>query len=439
VTADEAVRGAPTRADHGDPTRQPHDATGLLTLLDAHPGIEFTADPLAAGLGIPVADVENGLLQPRARNRFVDLGAGRYRLRQVPRADIEDGADRVVDPAQQQAQHRMLTWYLRRTAAAGKILDPFAPRVSPVFGALDRDTAMFDDTAAAVSWIEAEHANVVAAQHIARTRGWHELVYEFAEALWTPLWITCRTAELAEIQRIGADAAAHCGHRLEPVCRARQASGESACGRHHDALATCTVAVERALALDDHWALAIAFATRARINRKAGDIRAAQRDQCRALAINTTRCAPRGQAQDHRRLGEIALDPAVDDPHLALTHLVRAAQLFRATGDAVGHARTVISMARARLRLRRSGTALTELAGIEDVLSDYGAPGHLGDLAAVRAEAHTRLGNHTEAYRCYCVAAEHYAVAGPGAADALCLAIGSRDALRHRSRPGRAS
>lgn len=442
MTTDKAHRRTLARPA-GPPTPRPPDAATLLALFDVHPGPVVIPGALAAGLDVPTAAIETGLRRLQAEGRVVDLGAGRYQLAAGAHTDAAEGADGVVDPARQVAQQAMVEWYLRRTAAASTILDPWARRVGAVFDDLDPDRDMFDSTAAARAWIDAYHPIVIAAQRLAWTRGWHELVYQFAEALWIPLRVTRQTADLAEVQRIGADAAARCGHRLEPVCRAQEGFGLSVRGQHAAALDTCTVAIDRAEALADQWALAIAYSIRSRVARNARDIPAAQLDQQCALAIDITRRARHDQAHDHRHLGKIALDPIVNDPRRALDHLTHAERLFGTVGDQIGRARTIIDTVWARLPLKHSGTALTALKAIEGVLSDYGAPGYLGDLAVALAEVHTQLRNHTEAYRYYCAAAEHYAAAGPGAADALLVAQRSRDALGHRlgrrRRPGRAS
>lgn len=428
MTTDKTHRQTPVRPA-GSPTRRPPTAATLLALLDAHPGPVFTPGPLAAGLNVTTTAITTGLRRLQDNGLVVDLGTGRYQLAAGARTDGTETADDVVDPAQQQAQRAMVEWYLRRTAAASTILDPFARRISAVFDDLDPDHDLFDSTAAARAWTDADHTTVIAAQRLAWTRGWHELVYQFAEALWIPLRVTRQTADLAEVQRIGADAAACCGHLQEPVCRARQGFGESALGQHADALATCTVAIDRAEALADPWALAIAHSSRSWVARTARDIPTAQRDQQRALAIDTTRRVPYDLAHGHRRLGQLALDRAVDDPRRAHHHLAHAAKLFGTIGDQISRARTVIRMARARLRLKNSGTALTALEAIEGVLFDYEAPGYRGDLAVALAKVHTRLRNPAQARRYYCEAAEHYAATGPGAADALRLAQRSRDAL----------
>jgi tetratricopeptide (TPR) repeat protein len=404
---------------HSEKTQMTHHdfdprAARLRGVLAAHPGVECTASPVAAGLDVPVAEVEAGLRLLQAENLVTALGAGRYRLSSVLRAD-DNG---LPDAERREAQRRMLQWYLIRTAAADLALNPLPHRISPVYNTLDPFTApyAFADAAEALAWFTDEHPNVMAAQQRAVGNEWDQLVYQFAETLWNPLRITYRSDDLAVSQRLGADAAARCGHVLEPFCRARQASAESRRGRHAIALAVSTSAVNRATTLGNRRALADALAVRSRAARQAGRLVDAQLDQQRALELDVEGGVRRGQALRLREFGEIALDSAVADPRLALEHFDSATHLFRTLGDDVGHAKAMIGKARALAQLSMSGAALTALDDIEDVLRSYGAPGCLGDLAGARAEIHARRGDHDTAHHYYCAAVEHFTAAGPGAA-----------------------
>jgi tetratricopeptide (TPR) repeat protein len=399
----------------------------LYRRLAEHPGVEFTAEPLAAGLDVPIIEVDRGLGRLVEANLVTETGDERYRLHDVLRehaqalADQDDQAERLT------VRHRMIEWYLRRAAAADKVINPFPRRFSPVY--TDLDTGMFDDAKTALDWADTERANLLAAQQVAADQGWTELVYQFGEVLWNPLRPNYTAGELVSSQFLGANAAADAGHILEVVCRTRQGFGETNLGQHEAAVAICTTAVERAAEVGDAWLQSGALSTRARAHLKADDPHAALPDLQRALEIAEEMNDARSIALRHRRLGETALHPKIADAGLALHHLRLAASMFAGIDDDIGHARTVLHLARALTLNGQAAEAVSELAAIEQAVRDYGSVGYLADLCTVLGEVHAALGETVVANRRYGQAIDYYTAAGPGADKSKANVIARRDAL----------
>jgi tetratricopeptide (TPR) repeat protein len=395
--------------------------------LAEHPGVEFTAEPLAAGLDVPVTDVGRGLGRLVEANLVTETGDERYRLHDVLREHVRALAGQDDQAKRLAVRRRMIEWYLRRAAAADKIINPFPRRFSPVY--TDLDTGAFADAKAALDWAETERANLLAAQQVAADQGWTELVYQFGEVLWNPLRPNYTAGELVSSQFLGANAAADAGHILEVVCRTRQGFGETNLGHHEAAVAICTIAVELAAEVGDPWLHSGALSTRARAHLKADDPHVALPDLEHALEIAEGMNDARSIALRHRRLGETALHPKIADARLALHHLRLAASMFTGIGDDIGHARTVLHLARALTLNGQAAEAVSELAEIEQAVRDYGSVGYLADLCTVLGEVHAALGDTAEAHRRYSQAIDYYTAAGPGADKSKATVIARRDEL----------
>jgi hypothetical protein len=110
------------------------DTARLYRLLAAHPGAEFTADPLAAALDQPVAEVEHRLAMLADAHLVTAVAATRYRQHDLPREHAQALAEQHDDASQRRAALRsMIEWYLRRTAAADMAINPRSRRFSPVY------------------------------------------------------------------------------------------------------------------------------------------------------------------------------------------------------------------------------------------------------------------------------------------------------------------
>ncbi|MCP2243516.1 hypothetical protein [Lentzea aerocolonigenes] len=399
----------------------------LYRSLAEHPGPEFTAEPLAAGLGVPVTEVECGLARLVEANLVTETGDERYRPHDVVGEHMRALAGEDDQTERLAVRRRMIDWYLRRAAEADKVINPFPRRFSDVYVGLD--TGVFADAKAALDWAEIERTNILAAQQAAADQGWTELVYQFGEVLWNALRPNYTAGELVRSQVLGADAAADAGHILEVVCRIRQGFGETNLGDHEAAIVTCTIAVERAAELGDPWLQSGALSTRARAHLKADDPRAALPDLHRALEFAEEMNDARSIALRHRRLGETALHPKIADARLALHHLRLAASMFTGIGDDIGHARTVLHLARALTLNGQAAEAVSELVAIEQTVRDYGSVGYLADLCTALGEVHVALGDTAEARRHYGQAIDCYTAAGPGADKSKAAVIDRRDAL----------
>ena len=390
------------------------DTARLYRLLAVHPGAEFTADPLAAALDLPVTDVERGLARLVDAHLVTAVAAARYRQHDLPREHAQALAKQHDDASARRAALRsMIEWYLRRTAAADIAINPRSRRFSPVYEHLD--TEPFTDAEHALSWFAVERANVLASQYLAAQEGWDGLVFQLAEVVWNPLRPSYFADDLVDTQQLGILAAQRCQHVLEAVFLTRLGFGETNRAHHDAAITSCTTAIERARAFGDSWVQAAGLSTRARAFTAAGKPRAALEDLGSALSLDELRGDRRSIALRHRRIGQAYAHPEIADFPQAIWHLREAAERMEALGDEAAHARVITYLAEVHVNARQPDAALFALRRIENVMASCGSPRYRGHAYTVMGRAHAQLGNITDADRCYGTALELFTDAGPGA------------------------
>ncbi|GAA1310675.1 tetratricopeptide repeat protein [Saccharothrix xinjiangensis] len=326
--------------DHGDPAaglptvlswslrRLPEQQRTLFALLGIAPGPDTTPPATAALTGLPD-------LRETALTRVVDFHLHTARA-----------ADRLLDP------HRPLA-----------LLDPLAPSISP---------HPLPDAAAALAWMEAEHATLLATQRTAATLGRHPVVWHLA---WNLTTFQHRRGHLhgaLAAWQAALEAAAHlpdpatrsrAHRRLGDAC-ARLGLHEQAIGhleralnlaaRHHDpaeqahthqalaiawghrgdfrqALEHARHALDLHHALDDPVLEAIALNQVGWYAARLGEYDTA-RDHCHAaLALHRHHHHPDGEADALDSLGFIA--HSTGDYHKALDYYQQALTLLRTLGD----------------------------------------------------------------------------------------------------------
>lgn len=165
----------------------------------AAPPVPAAADlPDAVGTGLvapPEAVAAGPVGLPQAKASLAELelaslvsrdGRGRYAMHDLIRRYATDTAARRQPPeALAAAQRRIVDFYLHTAYAADRLLDPHRPPVPldpPVAGC---HPLPLPDHATALEWLDAEHATVLAAQHTAAVRGWHQQVWQLAWTLGT--------------------------------------------------------------------------------------------------------------------------------------------------------------------------------------------------------------------------------------------------------------
>jgi tetratricopeptide (TPR) repeat protein/transcriptional regulator with XRE-family HTH domain len=182
-------------------------ARRMFRLLGLVPGPDFTIDAAAALADVNVSEAA-ALLDPLARAHLVQrLGKCRYSLHDLLRHYAQDRLRHESD--RQEATNRLLDYYLAATNAAANCMYPYMFRL----GIGNRIKALhpgFADGSAAMTWLDAERPNVIAAIGLAR-RPRPAAACALAVALRGYLWFRGHSLDAVHTAEVALAAAADDG------------------------------------------------------------------------------------------------------------------------------------------------------------------------------------------------------------------------------------
>ncbi|MFI9011941.1 BTAD domain-containing putative transcriptional regulator [Actinosynnema sp. NPDC053489] len=250
------------------------EQAAVFGLVGTAPGPDLGLAAAASLTGLPVPGARAALRALEQVSLLTRDRAGRYRMHDLIRRYAADTAADHLSPDDRAAALRRLADSYLRTAQAGDVLLEPGTSPFPPDRPAERPLA---SRAEALAWFEAEHACLLATQHAAARRGWHEVVWRLAWTLKTFHHWRGRLHDDLASWRAALDAADHLGdpaaralshrflgralikvHRHEEALthleRARALS-ESVGDRHNLALAHQALAWARELGGDDEGAL----------------------------------------------------------------------------------------------------------------------------------------------------------------------------------------
>lgn len=395
---DAAVRAA---FDHSYGRLSP-PARRLFRLLGAVPALDVTAPAAAALAGVPEADAAGLLRRLTAAHLLEPAGAGRFGCHDLLRSYATERARAQEPPDEREAAAaRWFDWYVARTDAAARALNPDMLRLPPPGPA----PPALDDHRAALAWLDAERPNLIAAVRYAADHGPAEAGWLLADALRGYLWTRAYQLDWLEVAGAGLAAAVAGGDRRGQA--AAHLSLGDAYGRqdrHREALDHYRQAL--ALHRETGWVdgESAALGNLGNVHWWAGELPAAAEHyrQALALAERTGRLA--GQAVNVGNLGAVYWD---------MGELARAAdcsrwalELDRRLGSPLGEAVDLTNLGRVELELGRWQAARVHL---ERSLGRHREIGnHSGEAEALRvlAETHLAAGEPEQAWRLAGQAAE---------------------------------
>jgi DNA-binding SARP family transcriptional activator/tetratricopeptide (TPR) repeat protein len=327
----------------GAPTDRTFRLLGLVHGPDVAPGV------VAALTGDPAAERD---LERLADAQLLETPApGRYRFHDLLRLFARERADAEEDERQRQAAvDRALAWYLVGTWRAVALLGPA--------GAAEADPAApgpaFADRAAALAWLDAELANLVAAAQQAADGpvASAHLAWRLSNAVWPFLhlrkswsnWRAVCEAAIRAAERSGEEAAAAAPLNSLGVVHAAQHRYQEAAACYRRSLAIRRRAGDR-----------LGTAT---VLNNLGDLRLARRrhrEAVRCLELSLT-CLEglgdrRGEGIARNNLGRAWL--AAGRPGEALAHLTRGLADLRAAGDREAEAEALNNLGQVHTAERR--------------------------------------------------------------------------------------
>ncbi len=417
----------------------------LFRRLGLVPGPDFTAG--AAAALVDAGEPAGGRLLDRlAAVSLVERPAGdRYQFHDLLRRYAAERAGRD-DPDPAGARAALLRWYLRATQAAGRLLYPGKVRLPDVpapdrragsggpagsgspagsggpagsgspagSGGPDRPEVGFGTHEAALGWLDAERANLVAAAATAAEAGPYELAWQLADALRGYFWTRRCAAEWLAVARAAVSAAERAADPLgRAAAELNLADAFWSLGDYPPALIHYAAADQFAARAGWVEGEAAASTNRGNVHQELGRLAEAEADYRRALRGYERAGQSARQAAALANLG--ALQHQAGRLERAAEHYQRALALHRANDDQAGQALTLNIIGLVQRDLGRLDEALVHLTQAAALSAEIGDRYGQARAAENLARTHSDAGRQPEA------------LAAAAAALDLCLATGDRN------------
>jgi len=173
-------------------------------LLALAPGPDISSPAAASLLAGSIGETQ-AVLRELEDASLIHHVSDRYRMHDLVRLYAVDPAG-----AEQEAAVRRVVDFYEHTACAGRrFLNPHAVTVGNPTAAAGCHPLRFTDGPTVMAWFDAEHQCLLAAQHVATVRGWHETVWRLAWALNVFHYRQGRVHDAVDVWRAGLAAAEH--------------------------------------------------------------------------------------------------------------------------------------------------------------------------------------------------------------------------------------
>ncbi len=372
------------------------DAKRLFRLLGRAPGPDFTGQAAAALTGLPTGQAQQLLVRLAAAHLVEPRAAGRFGFHDLLRLYARQRAARE-DPERewQEAILRLLSWYLHTADTADRLMYPQMLRLPVPQADPGCPAAGFSDRAEALSWLDAERPNLIAAIQHAAADGPRPTAWLLADVLRNYFWASRHMVDWLATAS-GAVSAAQADGDLLGQAAAQRCLGLALyfAGDHARALEHHTSAL--AMARGEGWmeGEAAALSALAMVQADVGQLLQASDYYSQALALHRQLDSAAGQAVTLINLGEVCL--WMGWPERCLDHVTQGLALHRQADAQGGKSAALqnIGMACHHLgRLREAESTLMQSLDLARKEGNrYFEPYTLAYLAAVHRDT-ARLGS----------------------------------------------
>ncbi|HEV2783639.1 MAG TPA: tetratricopeptide repeat protein [Actinophytocola sp.] len=315
----------------------------LFRLLGLVPGPDFTHEAAAALAGGSIEDARRALGQLAAAHLVQQQVAGRYQFHDLLRDYAAEAARREDADECHAAVERLLDFYLRTADQATRLLYPHVLRLARPAAEGGAGPAEPATESAALDWLEAERANLVAAAVPGSEYGVPSYAWRIADTL-RGYFIS---------RGLGGDGLAVCAAALSAAERMGDEAGEASAhdvlglihynlGDFRLAMACHTNALEINRRIGNPSAEASSLHNLGRACAHLGQPARAARFHERALEINRRIGDRHGEAIALNYIGSAAL--VLGQPDTAYAHSSQALRLSREIGDRHVEARSLNSL-----------------------------------------------------------------------------------------------
>lgn len=389
----QAVFNASYRALGSDDTRRMYRLLGLI------PGADFGVPAAAAMAGVEeemAADVLDTLV---GANLLDETEHERYHFHDLLRLHARGKAEQEEPETERQAAlGRLLAWYLRTAAAADLTILPGRWRLGTAYTARHADSIdreAFQDSEAALAWLELERSNLIALIEQAADQDEHETAWQICEAMWPLFLLRKHYQAWFEAHRLGLKAARACANRRAEA-RMLVALGYAhlSLGNYDAAVRDCTEALSIDEATDHLLGQASALEYLGIAALRTGHPEPAITYFTRAREIDEQVNHPRGVAMMRRHIGDAHAQAG--RYAAALEEFTHALDFFSTHHEPYHEARTLTRLGRTHLHLGRLDAAEDALDSALHIAERIGARHEeatvhvaVADLAAGRADQET--------------------------------------------------
>jgi tetratricopeptide (TPR) repeat protein len=381
----------------------------LYCALGLHPGMAFSSELATAAVGRPDEEVERLLDSLVEANLLNEAAEGRFEFADLIRLHARHRAMRNAKHPYGATERRIIEWYLHTTRAADRILAPY--RNSPGYEYRTDVThhPQLADRQQALRWLDAERLNLIAVTRLAHDQGMAEVTWHLCDALWSLFLYRRHYPDRLEIDRLGVASAKAWGNpvaeadMLKRLGRLYGLTGdfEKAFDLLHEAIELnrrCGTTAGEADALGDlgRVHLALGETGRAwelltdslRIHRERGDER--------SVALTLINCG--------------LVDLEAGDQVASIERFEQALEILERyrESDPYNHARALIALGKALVRVRRHDEALGFLTHGLDIMSEYESEYRLAEISGLLGEIAEATGDRGGALRQYRKALQTY-------------------------------
>lgn len=361
-------------------------ARRLFRLLSLLPGTDISVAGAAALADVGQAAAVAAFRRLVRANFAEERDFGRYsvhdllRLYAAERAEAEERADDLAG-----ATTRLMTWYLNNATAASRLLYGLDEQLWPDTGAPG-----FDSDEEAISWLNAERGNLVAAAARAADAGMVSYAWRLPTVLRTYFWRTRQTADWLEAARAGLGAAKADGHALALASAWHTLGTATFSQRKYDESASCyRAAYDSAVCAGWPWGQKSSLVYLGGIGIATGELAEAQAHLRRALALCEREADQASQSTLLTNLGIIAHQSG--QLRRAREHQRAALRMARHAGQAAAEAAVLQYLGYTSHALGDLDCALSQLTQAHDLHRSVGSRMGLGhtlmDLASVHLDA----------------------------------------------------
>ncbi|MGW5053692.1 tetratricopeptide repeat protein [Actinokineospora sp. NPDC004072] len=374
----------------------PDRAATLLALLGLAPGPDISLPAAAALAGLPVAETRALLRELETAHLVSQPVFGRYRFHDLLRLYAgEQGHLHLTEGSRHAALRRLLDFLLHTAHQADRLLNPHRHQIRIDPRPPDCHPLPLRHHAPAAAWLEAEHACLLAALHLAAALGWHKLVCQLAWSLdtfhyrWAHLhqWRTTWRLGLAAARECGDPAVLSLAHRLLGDCHLNLGEHDAALDQLDQALRVAEEADDPMSRAHAHRILTWAWGRR--------DDRKALEHAISALRLYRALGQPVREAAMLNAVGWFST--RLGDFHLARTHCQAALDLCRRHDYRVGEANTLASLGYLAQRTGRPHDALAHCTAALAVFRAHKATYFQADTLDRIGEIHAAIGQPEQA------------------------------------------